>query len=72
MMAGPSDVQIMTAGLSNVLQTMMAGLSEIISLRKRKDEEPTKSKKAKKAKLISADNPKEKGKKYILLYILLF
>jgi hypothetical protein len=52
---------------------MTAGPSEIISLRKRKDEESTKSKEAKKAKLTPADNPKEKGKKYILLlYILLF
>ncbi|GBC19121.1 uncharacterized protein OCT59_015113 [Rhizophagus irregularis] len=69
---GPSDVQTtMTAGPTDVLQTTMAGPSdvqttttagpsEIISPRKRKDEESTKSKEAKKAKLTPADNPKEK------------
>jgi hypothetical protein len=72
--AGPSDVlQTTTAGPSDVQTTTTAGPSEIISPRKRKDEESTKSKEAKKAKLTPADNPKEKGKKYILLlYILLF
>ncbi|RGB38350.1 hypothetical protein C1646_755770 [Rhizophagus diaphanus] len=48
------------AGPSDVLQTMLASLSKIISMRKRKDKEFTKSKEAKKAKLTLADNLKEK------------
>ncbi|CAB4476578.1 unnamed protein product [Rhizophagus irregularis] len=59
--AGPTDVlQTTTAGPSDVQTTTTAGPSEIISPRKRKDEESTKSKEAKKAKLTPADNPKEK------------
>jgi hypothetical protein len=45
-----NNKQIVMSGLSDV-QIMMAG-----SLRKRKDEEPIKSKEAKKVKLISAEN----------------
>ena len=60
--AGPLDEQIVTAGSSDE-QIVMAGSS-----RKRKDEKPIESKEAKKVKLISVGNLKEKGKIYILLY----
>ena len=71
-MAGPSDEQIVTAGLSDE-QIVTAGSSDeqIVmagSSRKRKDEKPIESKEAKKVKLISVGNLKEKGKIYILLY----
>ncbi|CAB5112369.1 unnamed protein product [Rhizophagus irregularis] len=48
MIADLSDEQItITAGLTDILQTTMAGLFEIILLRKRKDKSPPKAKKQK-------------------------
>ncbi|GBC19617.2 hypothetical protein GLOIN_2v1769408 [Rhizophagus irregularis DAOM 181602=DAOM 197198] len=68
MIADLSDKQItITAGLTDILQTTMASLFEIILLRKRKDKESTKSKEEKKVKLTPADNPKEKDTIEILL-----
>lgn len=57
----PSDDHITTAGPSDE-QIVTAGSS-----RKRKDEKPIENKETKKAKL---ENLKEKGKIYLLLYIL--
>jgi hypothetical protein len=54
----PSDDQIATAGPSD---------EQIVTSRKRKDEKPIENKETKKAKL---ENLKEKGKIYLLLYIL--
>jgi hypothetical protein len=58
-----NDEQIATAGSSDE-QIVIAGSS-----RKRKDEKPIESKEAKRVKLISVENLKEKGKIYILLYM---